>query len=243
MSNSHDVVRSYSYKGRHRRETLQMRKAAVAVATVGAAAAAPLIGGGVAHADTSVWDRVAQCESTNNWSISTGNGFYGGLQFTSSTWAAYGGTQYAPEANLASKAQQIAVAQRVLASQGPGAWPVCSVQAGLTSGNGGASSSAAASSESQAQTQTQSQPQAATQQAPSHPAESTPAQPDPTPVQSVKSLGGSITGGNYVVELGDTLSKIANRAHVNWHSLYSQNKKIVGSNPNLIFPGQKLSLR
>jgi resuscitation-promoting factor RpfA len=239
MSNSHDLVRSYSYKGRHRRESLQMRKAAVAVATVGAAAAAPLIGGGVAHADTSVWDRVAQCESTNNWSISTGNGFYGGLQFTSSTWAAYGGTQYAPEANLASKAQQIAVAQRVLASQGPGAWPVCSVQAGLTAGNGGASSSAASN-----ETQAQSQPQAATQQAPSQPAESsTPAQPDPTPVQSIKSLGGSITGSNYVVELGDTLSKIAQRAHVNWHTLYTQNKKVVGSNPNLIFPGQKLSVR
>jgi nucleoid-associated protein YgaU len=236
MSNSHDVARSYSYKGRHRRETQQMRKAAVAVATVGAAAAAPLIGGGVAHADNSVWDRVAQCESTNNWSISTGNGFYGGLQFTSGTWAAYGGTQYAPEANLASKAQQIAVAQRVLASQGAGAWPVCSVQAGLTQGNGGASSSAAASNE----TQTQSQPQApAAQQAPA--AASTP-EPTPTPVQSVKSLGGSISGNSYVVELGDTLSKIANRAHVNWHSLYTQNKKVVGSNPNLIFPGQKLSL-
>jgi resuscitation-promoting factor RpfA len=236
MSNSHDLVRSYSYKGRHRRETQQMRKAAVAVATVGAAATAPLmLGGGVAHADTSVWDRVAQCESTGNWSISTGNGFYGGLQFTSSTWAAYGGTQYAPEANLASKAQQIAVAQRVLASQGAGAWPVCSVQAGLTQGNGGASTSAA-STETQAQSQPQAQQQA---QAPA--AESTP-EPTPTPVQSVKSLGGSITGSNYVVEIGDTLSKIAQRAHVNWHSLYAQNKKVVGSNPNMIFPGQKLTL-
>lgn len=234
MSNSHDLVRSYSYKGRHRRETLQMRKAAVAVATVGAAATAPLIGGGVAHADTSVWDRVAQCESTNNWSINTGNGFYGGLQFTSSTWAAYGGTQYAPQANLASKAQQIAVAQRVLASQGPRAWPVCSVKAGLTLANGGASSSAAT---------TESQPQPATRQAPAQPAEAAPAQPKPTPVQSVKSIGGTLSGNTYVVELGDTLSKIAQRAHLNWHSLYAQNKKVVGSNPNLIFPGQKLDLR
>ncbi|MFJ1708185.1 transglycosylase family protein, partial [Kitasatospora sp. NPDC088346] len=75
---------------------------------------------------------VAQCESTGNWSINSGNGFYGGLQFTNSTWAAYGGTSYAPQANLASKAQQIAVAEKVLASQGPGAWPVCSVKAGLT---------------------------------------------------------------------------------------------------------------
>ncbi|KIQ67299.1 transglycosylase [Kitasatospora griseola] len=86
-----------------------------------------------AHAaDVSTWDKVAQCESTGNWSINTGNGFYGGLQFTSSTWAAYGGTAYAPQANQATKAQQIAVAEKVLASQGPGAWPVCSVKAGLT---------------------------------------------------------------------------------------------------------------
>ncbi|MGW4384836.1 transglycosylase family protein, partial [Kitasatospora sp. NPDC004531] len=78
-------------------------------------------------ADVSTWDKVAQCESTGNWSIDSGNGFYGGLQFTSSTWAAFGGTAYAPQANLATKAQQIAVAEKVLASQGPGAWPVCSV--------------------------------------------------------------------------------------------------------------------
>ncbi|WP_371501556.1 transglycosylase family protein [Kitasatospora sp. NBC_00374] len=83
-------------------------------------------------APVSTWDKVAQCESTGNWSINTGNGFYGGLQFTNSTWAAFGGTSYAPQANLASKAQQIAVAEKVLASQGPGAWPVCSVKAGLT---------------------------------------------------------------------------------------------------------------
>ncbi|MEV4615874.1 transglycosylase family protein, partial [Kitasatospora sp. NPDC049258] len=80
----------------------------------------------------STWDKVAQCESTGNWAINSGNGFYGGLQFTNSTWAAFGGTSYAPQANLASKAQQIAVAEKVLAAQGPGAWPVCSVKAGLT---------------------------------------------------------------------------------------------------------------
>jgi Transglycosylase-like domain len=71
------------------------------------------------------WDAVARCESGGNWSINTGNGFYGGLQFTSSTWSAFGGGAYAPRADLASRSQQIAIAEKVLAAQGPGAWPTC----------------------------------------------------------------------------------------------------------------------
>ena len=71
------------------------------------------------------WNAVAQCESTSNWHANTGNGFSGGLQFTQSTWAAYGGLAYAPTAAQATPAQQIAVAERVLAGQGIGAWPVC----------------------------------------------------------------------------------------------------------------------
>ncbi|MCU7826149.1 transglycosylase family protein [Kitasatospora sp. DSM 101779] len=83
-------------------------------------------------APASTWDKVAQCESSGNWAINSGNGFYGGLQFTSGTWAAFGGHAYAANAHQASKAQQIAVAEKVLAAQGPGAWPVCSVKAGLS---------------------------------------------------------------------------------------------------------------
>ena len=71
------------------------------------------------------WTAIAACESGGNWAISTGNGFYGGLQFTEQTWLGYGGGQYAASANLATPAEQIAVAQRVLAGQGIGAWPVC----------------------------------------------------------------------------------------------------------------------
>jgi len=84
-----------------------------------AASPAPASAGGVN------WSAIAACESGGNWSTSTGNGFYGGLQFTEQTWLAYGGGQYASSANLASASQQIAVAQRVLAGQGIGAWPVC----------------------------------------------------------------------------------------------------------------------
>ena len=71
------------------------------------------------------WAAIAACESGGNWTASTGNGFYGGLQFTEQTWLGYGGGRYAPSANLATPAQQIAVAQQVLAGQGIGAWPVC----------------------------------------------------------------------------------------------------------------------
>ena len=71
------------------------------------------------------WAAIAACESGGNWSANTGNGFYGGLQFSQGTWDAYGGGQYAASANLASESQQIAVAERVLAGQGIGAWPVC----------------------------------------------------------------------------------------------------------------------
>ena len=71
------------------------------------------------------WAAIAACESGGNWSDNTGNGFYGGLQFSEGTWLAYGGGQYASSANLASESQQITVAERVLAGQGIGAWPVC----------------------------------------------------------------------------------------------------------------------
>jgi LysM repeat protein len=85
-----------------------------------------------------VWDRVAQCESGGRWNISTGNGHHGGLQFTPSTWKAYGGGKYASSANQATREQQIEIAKKVLAGQGPGAWPHCGRKAGLSRANGGA---------------------------------------------------------------------------------------------------------
>ena len=99
---------------------------------------AALTGGAAlaAHAaSVSTWDRVADCESSGDWSINTGNGYYGGLQFTASTWDAYGGQSYAARADLATEGQQITVAERVLNSQGVGAWPVCGPQAGLERGS------------------------------------------------------------------------------------------------------------
>ena len=81
--------------------------------------------GGPTPSSAHDWDAVAMCESSGNWSINTGNGYFGGLQFSPSTWAAFGGLAYAPRADLASKSQQIAIAEKVLAVQGPGAWPTC----------------------------------------------------------------------------------------------------------------------
>ncbi|SCX20786.1 resuscitation-promoting factor [Corynebacterium jeikeium] len=88
-------------------------------------AAAPAVANG------SVWDQLAQCEAGGDWSINTGNGFSGGLQFTPSTWAGFGGTEYAPAAHMATREQQIAVAERVQAAQGWGAWPACTSKMGL----------------------------------------------------------------------------------------------------------------
>ncbi|MFI9509428.1 transglycosylase family protein [Nocardia sp. NPDC052566] len=90
-------------------------------AAVGAFAAIPFGLSATAHAAGN-WDAVAQCESGGNWNINTGNGFYGGLQFTQSTWEANGGSG---SAHNASREEQIRVAENVLATQGPGAWPVC----------------------------------------------------------------------------------------------------------------------
>jgi len=92
-------------------------------------------------ASASTWDSVAQCESSGNWSINTGNGYYGGLQFSQSTWAASGGLQYAARADLASKAQQIAIAENTLAGQGWGAWTCAASASASASGSGSGSGS------------------------------------------------------------------------------------------------------
>jgi LysM repeat protein len=100
--------------------------APVSYSQPGPSSAAPVYSSAPASTGGGVnWNAIAACESGGNWSISTGNGFYGGLQFTQQTWLGYGGGQYAGSANLATPSEQIAVAQRVLAGQGIGAWPVC----------------------------------------------------------------------------------------------------------------------
>ncbi|WP_139826813.1 transglycosylase family protein, partial [Mycobacterium florentinum] len=112
--------------GRHRKPTtsnISVAKIAFTGAVLGGGSIA--LAGQAAAATDSEWDQVARCESGGNWGINTGNGYHGGVQFNASTWASHGGGEYAPSAELATREQQIAVAERVLATQGRGAWPVC----------------------------------------------------------------------------------------------------------------------
>ena len=118
---------------RQRAVTPRTLKRTLAAAVTALAVAAPL-SSTVSSADAATsrtWNRLAECESGGNWHINTGNGYYGGLQFTSGTWLAYGGGKFARRADLASRDQQIAVAERVLRGQGWGAWPACSSRLGL----------------------------------------------------------------------------------------------------------------
>lgn len=114
-----------------------MASAARVLARIGIAAAAvtiPVVFATPAHAGPlrqDPWDGIAQCESGGNWNTNTGNGYFGGLQFSASTWRSYGGGAYAATADHATRSQQIAIAQKVLRAQGWQAWPTCSRRAGL----------------------------------------------------------------------------------------------------------------
>ncbi|MFJ5832199.1 transglycosylase family protein [Streptomyces sp. NPDC093089] len=120
-----------SGNGRHRRPR-QAPALVVAAGVTGSAMALPLLATGSASAaDASTWDRVAECESGGQWSANFGNGMYGGLQFTQDSWERNGGLAYAPSPDLASRAQQIAVAEKALA-KGSTEWATCAPIAGLT---------------------------------------------------------------------------------------------------------------
>uniref|UniRef100_A0AAU2K0W9 Transglycosylase family protein n=1 Tax=Streptomyces sp. NBC_00049 TaxID=2903617 RepID=A0AAU2K0W9_9ACTN len=215
-------------RGRHRRyQPSSINRASLAVTAGGAGIALPFIGAGTADAaSVDTWNKVAACESTNSWHINTGNGYYGGLQFSQSTWRAFGGTAYAARADLATKDQQIAVAEKVLKGQGPQAWPNCGKRAGLTR------SGPAPAVTPQGQGTVSKTPAPQTKAAP---AQSTTPRPTET----------SVLPNPYVVAPGDSLSAIATEQHVEggWQALYETNRATVGGNPDLIFPGQRLTLR
>jgi len=221
------------------------------VVGIGVAAAAALAAAGIATASdahaasVSTWDRVAACESGGNWAINTGNGFYGGLQFTHSTWIAYGGGAYASNANLASKSAQITVAEKVLASQGPGAWPVCSVRAGLTRGGGSpVVAPPAAAPKATTPKKTYTAPKR-TYTAPKVSRSAT--RPTVTRAYTAPKAAAlpqvKVSKKTITVKSGDTLSQLAQKLHVKngWKALWAANKSTV-NDPNLIFVGQHLHL-
>lgn len=202
------------------------------------------------------WDRIAECESSGRWNINTGNGYHGGLQFAPSTWRAYGGAQYAPRADLATRAEQIAVGERVARSQGMGAWPTC----GRLGASGGPDSSSSASDSGDRNSTAQAAPQRESSGTTSGSASSG-GQSSGGSADSGSDSGssGASAGGDsgvahhtedladaetYVVEKGDCLSVIAERADVSggWPALYELNREVLDQGPHLVFPGQRIRL-
>ena len=200
------------------KNTSTVRRTAAALAVGGAVAATMSVPAANA-ADSATWDALAQCESGGNWSINTGNGFYGGLQFTQQSW---NGVGMAGSPNGASREQQIQAAERLLAVQGWGAWPACSAKLGLY-GKAGASATAqnyeAPAAQSQVNTQAQAQE--------SYTAPAAPA----------------AAAGTYTVQAGDTLSGIAAAYGVQggYNAIAAANPGTI-VNVDLIYPGQVLNI-
>ncbi|MFD6281165.1 transglycosylase family protein [Streptomyces sp. NPDC060209] len=227
-----------SSKGKHRRPSKAVRVATLA-GVAGAAVAVPLMGAtGASAASVDTWDAVAQCESGGNWSINTGNGYYGGLQFSQSSWAAAGGTQYAARADLATKGQQIAAAEKLLDLQGPGAW-ACAGAGGLT--NDGVDPGVDTGSDKNGDTAPQAAPERKAEQPTTRSEKRTAPEKTVTTPTGEKVEKGD---GEYKVKAGDTLSKIADAKKVKggWAKLFKLNDDIV-DDADLIFPGQQLHLK
>jgi LysM repeat protein len=223
--------------------TVVAATAAVSLAAIGTADATP----------THNWDGVAACESGGNWHINTGNGFYGGVQFSASTWRAYGGGKYASRADRASKSEQIAIAEKVLRGQGQGAWPVCGrhLSAG-TSSSSSSSSSTHRTSTHKSSTHKISTHKSSTHKSKTHKASShrtwkhtthVTHQVRQAPVHHATAHYAKGNGKTYTVRSGDTLSGIASTHHTQggWHTLAHLNKAKI-HNPNRIYVAEKIKL-
>lgn len=235
-----------------------IRRGAAAVVIGGAAVGAMAMPANAAPVST--WDALAECESGGNWGINTGNGFSGGLQFTPSTWAAFGGTGNAANA---SKAEQIRVAENVQAGQGWGAWPACSAKLGLSGGGGNytpqPAAAAAVAPQATEVKQEQAAPAPAPQaEAPAPAAAAAPVAPVQAPAPAPKAAAPAAVeytapaapvapaapaADTYTVQAGDTLGTIAAKlgVHGGWEALHAANAGSV-ADANLIFPGQVLNI-
>ncbi|MFD5160010.1 transglycosylase family protein [Streptomyces hawaiiensis] len=308
-----------SGNGRHRRPR-QAPALLLAAGVTGSAIAIPLLGAsGASAADGTTWDRVADCETGGAWSQNSGNGYYGGLQLSQEDWENHGGLDYAASADLASRSQQIAVAERILADQGVGAWRTCGLLSGLQQDKGSespdssessgevdspglldslgsspfespsSSPSPEASSPSKDETtKTDKSPESGDSSRDRQPDGSPSATPEggksdtsrqgedsssPAETGSGRHRGpsadetrapegdpaqestgrhsapadessGDESEGAYIVGVGDSLWSIADALRVSggWHALYEGNEKAVGADPDLIHPGQTLTV-
>ena len=251
------------HTGRHR-EISRARVWAYRGATVGVVAGAAALGlaGSASAAPDSTWDSVAQCESSGNWAINTGNGYYGGLQFTQSTWDAYGGQQYASRADQASREEQIAVAEQTLGGQGWGAW-ACAYAGGgegstsrsvaADSSSSDSSSSSSSSNSSSSDQSSASDDRQASRSRSWDETDSSSSSADETSTDSTDwsstdssstdAAPASAADGSYTVVSGDTLSEIAAAQGVagGWEALYAANSDII-PDADLIYPGQVIRL-
>jgi LysM repeat protein len=259
---------STSGRGRHRKPSNHTRNFGLATAPLVAAIPLVTATASPSSAATSSWDRLASCESGGNWGINTGNGYYGGLQFADGTWDGNGGERYASRADLATRAEQIVIAARVLDSRGWSPWPACSSRMGLggeerrealataeelrAGMNGGQQANG---DSTQASAKPATDKPAAEKPAADKPAEKKSEQPaaetraaDNRPQTERASRGkhrkATTAGDVYVVRRGDSLSAIARAKDLpgGWQQLYRINRATIGSNPGLIHPGQHLQL-
>ncbi|RJN31155.1 transglycosylase family protein [Nesterenkonia natronophila] len=244
---------------------------------VGGSVAAAALAGGAVVAQAPVanaqgdWDRLAQCESGGNWSINTGNGFYGGLQFMKATWDSMGGQQYAEYPHQASRGQQIAVATELQARYGWGQWPACSASLGLSGSPSGGGSTPAPEPEPEAPQQQEEAPQEQAPQQEEAPQEQAPQQeeapqeqapepqPEPeapqqaeqapqeqAPAPAAEASGQAntdvqVSGEVYTIQAGDTLGSIADAVGLDWTDIWGANADQI-DDPNLIFVGDQLQL-
>ncbi|WP_314707083.1 transglycosylase family protein [Rothia mucilaginosa] len=244
-----------------------IRRTAAALA-IGGVAAATMSMPAANAVDGATWDALAQCESGGNWSINTGNGFYGGLQFTQQSW---NGVGMSGSPATATRAQQIEAGERLLAIQGWGAWPACSAKLGLYGKTGAAPTYTEPTTTVAAQSQTQQTYTApAAQAAPAAPAAqaapaaveapaAAPAAPAveapaveapaaPAAAPAVEAPAAPVAApkaaaGTYTVVPGDSLSLIAAKLGVagGYQAIAAANTDII-YNVDLIFPGQVLTI-
>ena len=244
-----------------------IRRTAAALA-IGGVAAATMSMPAANAVDGATWDALAQCESGGNWSINTGNGFYGGLQFTQQSW---NGVGMSGSPATATRAQQIEAGERLLAIQGWGAWPACSAKLGLYGKTGAAPTYTEPTTTVAAQSQTQQTYTApAAQAAPAAPAAqaapaaveapaaapaaqaapaaveapaAAPAAPAVEAPAAAPVVAPKAAAGTYTVVPGDSLSLIASKLGVagGYQAIAAANTDII-YNVDLIFPGQVLNI-
>ena len=227
-----------------------IRRTAAALA-IGGAVAATVSMPAANAVDGATWDALAQCESGGNWSINTGNGFYGGLQFAQQSWSGVG---MSGSPATATRAQQIEAGERLLAIQGWGAWPACSAKLGLYGKTGAAPTYTEPTTTVAAQSQTQQtytapaaqvapaavEAPAAAPAAPVAPAVEAPAA---APVAEAPAAAPKAAAGTYTVVPGDSLSLIAAKLGVagGYQAIAAANTDII-YNVDRIFPGQVLTI-